>query len=411
MIKVGIIGGGACGILSAIELKRKLNDKVEIDIIEKNNRLGKKILASGNGRCNITNLSANPLKYNNVDFVVPTLKNFLPEAFVKWLASIGVVTYFDEENRVYPISESANSCLDMMLLQLSNYKVNVVLDTVIDKITYRYKKYTVCGENFERKYDAIIVCIGSNAGDKYKKNPLFNSLTELGYKTTKMSPSLSPIVVKDDIKSLKGIKVRANAKICINGHETLTSGEILFKEDSLSGIAIFELSSYLARHKVASNEFNECFVEIDLMPYVKQQELLSDIVNIKLALKNSPIDYLLRGMFNKMLALKLYQRCKIKIGSRKCSDLTQDELKRLVNEIKHFRCSVNTSKNSDIYQVVSGGIDLSMVEKRTLESKKHPFMYFGGEVLDVDGICGGYNLHFAFASGYTIAKDIISKVK
>ncbi len=409
MYKVGIIGGGACGLLVANELKKNLGDSICIDIIDKNSKVGKKILMSGNGRCNFSNLNVNPLAYNNPDFVKPILQTFPTQVLTKWFDNLGVMSYVDSEGRIYPLSDSANSCLDMLVMPLSYYNVKVLTDILIDKIEYRYQKYHVCGKDFDEKYDALVITVGSNAGDKYKRNPIMEALVGLGYKYTKMAPALGPILVNDDIKSLKGIRVAAKATLFIDDSQYESEGEILFKEDSLSGIAIFELSSYLARFKVLDKEMKVCKIKLDLLPQQDVKELHNTLLLRKQRFENYSIEYLLRGIFSKMLAYKIYQRAAIRLGSRLCGSLTDEEIESLITAIKEFTCVVNTQKNCDIYQVVSGGIELSQVERRTLESRKHPNLYFGGEVLDIDGICGGYNLHFAFACGYQIAHSIIAK--
>lgn len=398
MKRIAIIGGGAAGLICASKLSQ--NNQCVIDIFEKSNKVGHKILISGNGKCNLTNINVNKYKYNNPEFIDAVLgKNSTKELQDEFL-SLGLLTKIDEEGRVYPYSESSNSVLDVLLSSLNNNNVSIFLNSEIRDIKVNNKYYI---NNLE--YDYLVIASGSRAMDKGEDSAK-KALNKLGLVSTKLAPALTPINVKEDLKSLKGIRSDAKATLYIDKEKHESTGEILFKDNSISGIAIFELSSFLARSKVKGS-IKECTLSLDLMPEYSNDELEEILEKRVNDLKELNAEFFLRGIFNKMLNQKIYKRAGLDI-KKKCINITKKDIEVMISIIKNFSFAVDLDAKNDICQVYSGGIEVNQVNNK-LESLTYKNMYIAGETLDVDGVCGGYNLHFAFYSGLVIAKDILGK--
>jgi len=407
MLKVGIIGGGACGLMCANRLLQE-GVGLSIDIFERDSKVGKKILMSGNGRCNLTNLNINEEAYNNPKFMKSFLERCSANDLINEFEDLGVLTQADEEGRVYPISDSSNSVLDMLLARLNETNnVRLLVDNPVLDIDFKNGKYLVKSEKLSEQYDVLVIATGSDVHNKNKINPLVETLKIKKIEFTSFAPSLTPLVVKQDIRSLKGIRTKASICLQIDDKYYDSYGEVLFKENAISGIAAFELSSYLARTKVLDKSINTCRVELDLLPGMYTPiDLLRSRRN---TLEGLPIEYFLRGMFNKMINQRIYKQADIDLKNRNCEDLSDDEIEDIGAAIKGLAFDINPKRNVEPAQVLAGGIKLSEISD-DFESIKYNNLYLGGEILDIDGTCGGFNLHFAFSTGLLIAEAILRKI-
>lgn len=407
MLKIGIIGGGACGLMCANRLLQE-NVDLEIDIFEKDSKVGKKILVSGNGRCNLTNLNTAADAYNDQKFMTAFLERCSANDLINEFEDLGVLTQADEEGRVYPISESSNSVLDMLLIRLlDSHKVSIYTENPVKEIIKDANEYIVKTPLMTKSYDVLVIASGSAIQEKKKVNDLNDVLRKMGIEFTPYAPSLTPIVVKDNLKDLKGLRVKANLSLNLNHQYYDSYGEVLFKDNAISGIAAFELSSYVARTRVQGIKITNCDLELDLLPGMYTPiDLLKSRKN---TLQGLPAEYFLRGMFNKMLNKRIYQQAKIEVKDRFCDELSDDEIEEIGSAIKGLHFTVSALDNVEPAQVLAGGVDLKEI-KENFESQKYPNLYLGGEVLNIDGSCGGFNLHFAFASGLLIAEAILEKI-
>ena len=407
MLKIGIIGGGACGLMCANRLLQE-NVDLEIDILEKDSKVGKKILVSGNGRCNLTNLNVSADAYNDQKFMTSFLERCSANDLINEFEDLGVLTQADEEGRVYPISESSNSVLDMLLIRLlDSHKVSIYTENPVKEIIKEENEYIVKTPLITKSYDVLVIASGSAIQEKQKVNNLNNVLEKMGIEFTSYAPSLTPLVVKDNLKDLKGLRVKANLSLNLNHQYYDSYGEVLFKDNAVSGIAAFELSSYIARARVQGVKINNCDLELDLLPGMYTPiDLLKSRKN---TLQGLPAEYFLRGMFNKMLNKRIYQQAKVEVKDRFCDELSDDEIEEIGSAIKGLHFTVSALDNVEPAQVLAGGVELKEI-KENFESQKYPNLYFGGEVLNIDGSCGGFNLHFAFASGLLIAEAILEKI-
>lgn len=400
MIKVGIIGGGACGLMCAASLSK--NRGIQVDIIEKESRVGKKILQTGNGRCNFTNMYVTGAHYNKPLFVGKILSKYTPSLIRDEFFSLGLVNYQDSEGRCYPLSDSATSVLDVLRNACKNNNVLEKVDHEVNEIIKDNKGYKVkCfynkNEEVSYRYDYLVFCTGGSLFE-------LDFINKLGIKYSKLKQSLCAI--KANVTGLNGIRRDVKASLYVDDVcVKIDKGEVLFKDGALSGIVMFNLSSHLAR----LDKFRKCFIELDLLP-LQNAKLYDDMWDKRLKLlKQSKIELLLIGLFPKSLALYVLKQINIK-PDKIVKDLSKKEVESLKNICKHLKINVKESYASSNYQVVSGGISLTEI-KDNLELANLNNIYVGGELLDIDGECGGYNLHFAFSSGLKIANEIINQNK
>lgn len=374
-MKLAIIGGGASGLMLASVI-RKHNIDIEIVILEKLEHVGKKILMSGNGKCNLSNTNITLDKYNN-ELGYKIASSFNVE---KYFNELGLLTYEDIEGRVYPISNVANSVLDVLRNSLQNIEIKENFN--VTKISKKDNKYTIVSDKFDF-IDADIVALAAGGKTYYKESNGFNIASMLSHRITPLRPTLSSLKIKENLASIENLRAKVNAKLLANNKIIYEdSGEVLFKKDALSGIVIFQLSSIIAR-----DPFKKYTIELDLMPSMSEENL-SEYIN------KYPT---MTGMFAKMINQYVVK-----------NSISKDS-KDIAHTIKHLSFNVLDNIEFKNAQVTAGGVNVNEV-KESLESKYNNNLYILGELLDVDGMCGGYNLHFAFASGYVVALDILNKV-
>lgn len=382
-IKIAIIGGGCSGLF----LANLLNDKnVDLYLFEKNNKLGKKILASGNGKCNFTNISDLSDKYNNV-FANEIIDQYTVEETLNKFQSLGLIYKNDEQGRCYPVSECASSVLDCLKMNLKN--VHILLESVVKKIERTDKGYLLQYNDAEEIFDYVICCSGSCASN-LGSNKAYDYLNQLNLEFDKMNPSLVPVRVKEKISELKGVRVKCNVKLLDEFNKQIyeEDGEVLFKEDALSGIAIFNISSYVNRNN------GKYKIVLDLSNGMKKNELIN-YLKIK---SYQPTQNIFKGFLNDKIAQYILNLNKVY------------NIENLVNQIYQLTFNVTGLYPFIDSQVCNGGVSLDEM-KETLELKKYPKIYVAGELLNIDGVSGGYNMQFAWSSAGTIAKDIIKKLQ
>lgn len=375
--EIAIIGGGASGIFCSLILKEKLPN-ANVTIYEAQNKIGKKILQTGNGKCNLSNTNLSIDNYNTTK-IKNILENFDYKKLISILNKFGLMTRIDSEGRIYPYSEKATTVLDVFLEKLKEYNVNIKCDSYIKKISYN-NKFIIETSNESFNSDYVIICTGGQSSINYNYNT-DNLLKQFNHSLTTFSPSLCALKTKENTKHLSGLRVKCKASIIVDGKILKqTKGEVLFKDDGLSGIAIFILSQYYNKDK-------KCYISLDLYEDETVEELNNKLINNKNLEKN------LLGYFPKMVNLDLIKRIN--------NNLSIGEI------IKNYAFEIKGTYGFNNSQVTKGGVSLSEINLENLESKKQEKLYIAGEALDVDGSCGGFNLHFAFASGYTIANNLI----
>lgn len=384
-----IIGGGASGIVASLEAKKNY-DKVAV--IEKENKLGRKILATGNGKCNMTNIKTNIKDYHgSFSYCVKNLyREFSPKFITEYFKNLGLYTFSDDFGRVYPKCKQASAVLNILISKMIQNDISVFADNKVVNISVD-NKFTVTTNNNTFSCDKLIIATGGKSSKNLGSDgSLFPIIENLGHTITKLKPALCPINVKSDLlKTIKGVRCDGTVSVLNKGKVIgKSSGEIQFTENSISGICAFDLS-YLQCDKV----------RVSLMENYDKIKIIDILTERRKIFKNNSIEDFFLGMFNNKLSIAILKYCKMWSVNRKCADISNKELEQLAYAINHF--DFQTTGNNDFTksQVTHGGVLGSEINSETLESLFIPNLYFCGEVLDIDGICGGHNLQFAFASG------------
>lgn len=377
-----VIGAGASGCISSIFAKEKYENVL---IIDKQNKLAKKILVTGNGRCNLSNINVNSKCYNqNID---KYLNEFNVKDTLAFFNKIGLEYYSDDEGRIYPISNSAKSVVDVLTNKIEQLGIKYNLNTEVKNISKTKNKYIIETTDEVFSSNKVIVATGGNS--------LTNIILNLGIKIKNFTPSLVSLKINSS-KNLANVRLsNVSVKLITDNQNTYQeNGEILFRENGISGICIFNLSAYLSRYQNFNGE-----LVIDLLPFKSENEII-DLLSERRQL-NIPINKFFDGMFVKQIGYEILNRAKIN-EERLSNKLSDNEIKELSTIIKNLNFKVKGFLDNN--QVYSGGISLSDLTLN-LESK-HKGLFFCGEICDVDGLCGGYNLQWAWTSGAIVGKNI-----
>lgn len=400
MKNIAVIGGGASGLIAAISAAE--HENVRVTIYEKTDRVGKKILATGNGRCNITNMGADIKNYHGETpkFVLGAMNRFSVSNTLDFFNDLGVVLKTESEGKVYPYSDQASSVLDVLRFRAEALNINVitnfeVCELIKTKNEFSFKSYN--GDNATA--DKVIFAVGGKASPQLGTNGSgYNILTKLGHFVTALYPSLVQIKTETNfVKALKGIKINSKISVLINNKIVNTqSGEVLFTDYGLSGPPIFQLSRLVAKNK-------DTVVSLDIMPeysFEQIKNMLFERRNSHITLENYFV-----GMLNKRLGQTIFKVCNITPFSRKSDTLTNQEIIQLATIIKDWKIKTIGTMSWNNAQVTSGGIKTKDINPTTMESKIVEGLYITGEILDIDGDCGGYNLQWAWSSGYVAGKS------
>ena len=398
-----IIGGGASGLFCSSLIKRNA-PHLSVTVLEKQQTVGKKLLATGNGRCNLTNINANPNFYHGTfkQSCAEVLAQFTPTDLLEHLKNIGMITTSDSEGRVYPLSKHSATVLDVLLLECKNSGVNIICDNFVSNIKSVNNTFSITTNATEYKCSSLIVATGSKATPETgADDSILSTLDKFGHNTTTLSPALCPVYVKSKtLFALKG--VRATGKVSlIHNNKILKSeeGEIQFTDKTLSGICIFNLSRL-------ANSLDKSTISVSLLPFMTKEEITKMLESAKNRLTpDSPAENILVGVFQRKLSCALLKEAGINKDTN-ISALSKKEIYSLSELINDWRFEVIPSNDFKRAQVVSGGIDGTELNAHTMESNKQKNLYIIGEAVDIDGDCGGFNLHFAFASAFCAAKSI-----
>ena len=398
-MRVGIIGGGAAGMMAAVNIKL-LNNNIDVTIHEKNQRPGKKLLATGNGRCNYTNSDIDVKYYHTKnENLKKILQDFDFEKCIEFFKSIGIEP-INKNSYIYPMSEQASSILNALELKIRELSVKVISESNIVDIEYS-KCIKLKSKDKSYTYDSVLISCGGLAGLELNYNDsLYPVLKKQTYKIVKPLSALCP-VVPFEIKRLKkteGVRVKSKVALYINDSLYSTEfGELQFSKNYLSGIVIFQLSRHISR---ALDEGQKVELGIDFLPSVHDK---LDFFNKRhKILKNYTWKDFGNGLINNKLWEELLSELKLDMNAL----VKVQEIKKIVSKVSDCKYLIKESAGFLRAQVSTGGVALSDVNLKTMESSFQKNIYFAGEVLDVDGICGGYNLHWAWASGYLAAKSI-----
>lgn len=395
-----IIGGGASGLCAAVESART-NGGARVALIEKLTRVGKKLLVTGNGRCNLTNKGAAAKSYNAPGFAAEAIGRFGTESTVEFFKELGLLTIIDDEGRVYPSSGTASSVLDVLRFEADRLGVVALCGTPVKSVAAVKDGFLINGELAAKRL--ILACGGKASPVHGSDGSGYALIKSLGHSVTDLYPSLVQIRTETlFVKPLKGIRAAAEIKIEVDGKTAASSsGEILFTDYGISGIAALEVSREVSRLK----DVRSCFAVIDLLPAFSYDAVFECVSSIAHRSPELTVENFLNGILPKRLGQSI---CSIVSGVRlsmPVSMLSERQIRAVVSEIKARRIAVTGTNGFNEAQVTSGGAELSQFCPDTLQSKLTSGLYACGELLDIDSGCGGYNLQWAWASGRLAGKS------
>lgn len=390
---IGIIGGGASGMAAALAAAE--NKDAQVILMERQTRVGRKLLSTGNGRCNLTNLHAKDGGYHGSapEFARYAISQFPPEAALQWFRSLGLLTVAEDSGRVYPYSDQANSVVDVLRFGLEQPNITVKLGLEVEKVKKTPNGFRVEAKGETVECDRLIVACGGLAGTKLGGSMSgYKLLRALGHSCTKLRPTL--VQLKSGwagCASLKGVRANCRVEILHNGEKTAEStGQLQFTEYGLSGPVIFEIS----RDVCQGGGDWKC--RLDFLPEVSADDLRGELTRRRET--NLPVSELLTGILHNRLGRVLTQSAGL-APNAPIRELSDWEIGQAVSAVKALEVSLTEPMGMDSAQVTAGGIVTSEFDETTMQSRLVPGLYACGEVLDIDGDCGGYNLQWAWSSG------------
>lgn len=390
---IGIIGAGASGMAAALAASE--NPGVQVVLLERQARVGRKLQATGNGRCNLSNLHALEGGYHGQEptFARPALEAMPPEKTLEWFRDLGLYTVAEESGRVYPYSDQANSVVDILRLALDRKNVILRAGFEVQKVRKTAEGFSV--ENAEETVccDKLIVACGGLAGTKLGGSMSgYKLLAKLGHKATRLRPAL--VQLKSSWQGAAALKgVRANAHVRILREDALFSestGEVQFTEYGLSGPVIFEVSRDVCQDGAQYTAL------LDLLPQCSEESLFRELNRRRDT--NLAVEELLTGILHNRLGRVLTKTAGVRVTGQ-VGQLSEQDLKEVCHTVKAFSVQLTEPLGMDSAQVTAGGVLTKDFDPQTMESRLVPGLYACGEVLDIDGDCGGYNLQWAWSSG------------
>lgn len=398
-IDIAVIGAGASGLVAAISASEI--SACKITLMEKLNRIGKKILSTGNGRCNLSNLNITEACYSGDLRLLRAVHRELSDS-VSFFNKLGLAVKTDSEGRIYPYSMTASSVLDALRFSVNSVGIDTVCECDVSDIRKNGKGFVITANGGNDTFFAkrVILSVGGyatkslgNSGDGYRL------AKALGHSVTGLYPALAPLRTDiNSVKALKGLRAYANASLITDNKKIASeTGEVQFSDGALSGICIFNLSAQAARN------IGKCEISLDIAPDYSIEQLKDIIVSLKGLRENLASEELLTGLFHKRIGVALIKAIGFSPAIT-CSDLGYKEIDKICRLIKDWRFKVTSVSDYSLAQITCGGINSDEVGD-DLQSRITKGLYFCGEILDIQGKCGGYNLDFAWKSGYTAGKN------
>jgi predicted Rossmann fold flavoprotein len=407
-LKIAIIGAGAAGIIAAITAKR-LNKNLHIDLFDANKGIGKKILASGNGRCNISNSKVTSKNYigENPDFTSFALKEFDFKAFEKFCKSIGLLLDIKPSGKVYPLSNEAKSVTNLLELALKELDVNIYLEAMIKDIEKVEDKFNIKTQDNEYKaYDKVVISNGLGAAPQLNANESgLDFASKFAHSFNPTYPSLVGLKTDNTYNGkLQGVKKECNVSLFVNGNlEQEIFGDVLFTSYGVSGFAILDISQ-LAVLNLSS--YQDVKIAINFFPKINRNDLSDQIQTLFKTIPSQKAVDIITGMVSNKIAPVLLDICKINIDT-KAADINAKQIKALAYQLNQWKLKIIDTQGFGHAEASGGGVRTHEVDNKTYESKLCKGLFFAGEVLDIVGNRGGFNLQFAWASGYLVGKSII----
>lgn len=403
--QVIVAGCGPAGMMAAIAAAR---EGAKVIVLEGMEKPGKKLLITGNGRCNLTNRDRKlPLRYHsvagNLDWPREALAQFSVQDTLHFFRELGLLTT-ERDGYVYPYTGQASSVLELLLAELKRLKVKLKFSEKIERLEKTAEGWQVRIDSWTYFCDSLILCCGSRAAKQTGSDGSGYELArQAGHSVTAVVPSLTALNGRGRFFSACA-GVRCRAKVSLYVEQRLAGediGELQWTENGISGIVVFQVSRYAS---LALKQARQVQAELDLLPELEKTELMGILQSQRERLPDGTAAEALAGLLPKKLLLACLEQTKIKPADPVGKALKKDSCERLIKTIKRISFPVTGVRSFDQCQVCAGGVSLAEVNPQTMESRLMPGLYFAGELLDVDGPCGGYNLQWAWSSGYVAGK-------
>ncbi len=415
-----VVGGGAAGMVAAIAAAR-LGAKVTL--LERLPRVGKKLLATGNGRCNLANAHLELRRYHgrNPGFAGAALAAFGLDATLRFFAELGLAVREEDGGKIFPRSGQASAVLDLLRHELARLGVEIHCDAIARRLDRRHGAWDVATHGGTFRGAAVVLASGGRASPQLGSNGSgYDLVRPLGHLLIEPFPALTRIrVASPFLKHLKGVKLEGTAMLVPQGQRTplpdrlpgarenIASGEILFTETGLSGPPILDLSRRVAE-RVQGGERTS--VRLDICQEVAADDLVTLLHRRFSGRSGVTAELALIGFLNKRLIAPILKESGIPDPNQPAASLGDPQIAAIAATLKGWRFEVTGTDSWTGAQVTAGGIDVSGVKPASLESRLAPGLFLAGELLDIDGDCGGFNLQWAWSSGHTAGSAAAARV-
>ena len=397
MYDVIIIGAGASGLVSAIVSARRGK---KVLIVEKNNKIGKKLLATGNGKCNITNQRPTLDRFysDNPKFIAQVFEDYNYQTIKQFFKTIGLELIEAKEGKVFPMSLQASSVVELLVCECEQLGVKILCETEVQNVLKKSDKYELTHTQGKVKAEKLVIATGHCSAPQLGGVDMgLTFAKKLGHSIIDSFPTLVQLTsASKNLKRMAGVKVESKVSLQLNNKTIEKQGDVLFTAYGISGLAILDISRFVME---ALLEKRNIMLTIDLMPKMSHGQLLALMKKSLVKKSSKHLKVWMQGFINKKLILPILEP--LKLQNETVASITSNikELEKIVDGIKAFKFTVNGSKGYKGAEVATGGVNTKEVDPKTMESKLHKGVYFTGEVLDVDGDRGGFNLHFAWVCG------------
>lgn len=396
---VVVIGGGAAGMTAAVAAA---GNGADVTIIEHKDRVGRKLLATGNGRCNYTNADMKTGYFRGTDLeIVPAvLSQFDEKKTLAFFEKLGIVPK-SKNGLYYPKSEQASAILDVLRMELASLGVRILLEREVKSAVREQGGFSVTTQKEKIRCDRLVIAAGGKASPSSGSDGSGYLLARsFGHTIVPVVPALVQLRSKADLfRTVAGVRTDAKVTAFVDGSYCAEdTGELQLTDYGLSGIPVFQISRYIS---VGLSRKQKAAVCIDFLPDMEEEEAKAFFWKRKAAAKQKTAEEFLIGIFNKKLAVFLLKQAGIR-PSEKTGKLSEKQMQKFVACCKRFEVPIEKTNPFEQAQVCAGGVKTTELIYDTMESRYVPGLYFAGEILDIDGMCGGYNLQWAWATG-TIA--------
>ena len=400
-----VIGAGASGLVTAIVAARRGK---KVLILEKNNKVGKKLLATGNGKCNITNQRPTLEHFysSNPHFINEVFEGYGYQPVKQFFKSIGLELIEAKEGKVFPMSLQASCVVELLVAECEQLGVEIRCEVEVEQVKKVGDKYEIRHSGGVAKAQVLVIATGHLSAPQLGGVDVGVSFAKrLGHSIVKPFPTLVQLTSPmKRLERMAGVKVESRVTFKTGeGRVVQKQGDVLFTSYGISGLAILDISRFVMMELFTKKSI---MLIIDLMPKMSQEQLFALMRKSLVKKSSKPLTIWLQGFINKKLILPILEPLKLENATVGSITSNIKELEKIVTEIKAFKFEVNGSKGYKGAEVATGGVDTKEINPKTMESKQHKGLYFTGEVVDVDGDRGGFNLHFAWVCGLRAGENI-----